>query len=75
MPGCRLPAHRCDKDHRIPFAEGGATCACNLWNLCRHHHRCKHSPGWHLRQDDDGTTTVTTPTGHTYQGPPSTPWD
>lgn len=74
-PGCRRPAAECEKDHRTAFDEGGPTCACNLWPLCKHHHRCKHSPGWTFRREADGSTTVTTPTGHTYSSDPPTPWD
>jgi Domain of unknown function (DUF222) len=29
-PGCRVPVWRCDLDHRRPYAQGGATCPCNL---------------------------------------------
>lgn len=74
-PGCRRPAADCEKDHRVPYEAGGSTCACNLWLLCKHHHRCKHSPGWTFRREPDGTVQVTTPTGHTYTAPASTPWD
>jgi Domain of unknown function (DUF222) len=46
FPGCRLPARRCDIDHRIPYEHhdpeaGGPTCECNLQSLCRTHHRLK----------------------------------
>jgi hypothetical protein len=50
FPGCRIPARRCDLDHRRPYqpahpdgdpAGGGATCSCNLQPLCRGHHRLK----------------------------------
>jgi hypothetical protein len=45
FPGCRVPARRCDLDHRIPYDPGdpdrGPTCSCNLFPLCRTHHRLK----------------------------------
>jgi hypothetical protein len=35
FPGCRVPARRCDLDHRIPYDPGdpgrGPTCSCNLF--------------------------------------------
>lgn len=46
FPACRMPGHRCDLDHRQPFADGGATCPCNLDALCRFHHRIKTFTGW-----------------------------
>jgi len=39
-PGCRVPAERCDLDHRLPWPRGD-TSGRNLWALCRHHHRLK----------------------------------
>ncbi|MEJ5867443.1 DUF222 domain-containing protein [Pseudokineococcus sp. 5B2Z-1] len=45
-PGCRMPATRCDLDHRTPHATGGPTCPCNLDVLCRRHHLAKHHFGW-----------------------------
>jgi hypothetical protein len=46
VPGCDMPAARCDLDHRIPYdhddpAAGGPTCSCNLQPLCRRDHRLK----------------------------------
>ncbi len=43
FPGCGVPAHRCDLDHRHPYERGGPTCSCNLYPLCRTHHRLKGS--------------------------------
>ncbi len=39
-PGCRVPADRCDLDHREPWPTG-ATTAENVWALCRRHHSLK----------------------------------
>ncbi|MGJ9411873.1 HNH endonuclease signature motif containing protein [Aeromicrobium sp. CF4.19] len=39
-PGCRVPAERCDLDHREPWPSG-ATNASNIWALCRRHHTLK----------------------------------
>jgi hypothetical protein len=66
FPGCRRPAWRCDDDHTIPHHKGGKTCECNLHPLCRHHHQCKQSPGWHLSQPQPGILVWTTPSGRTY---------
>jgi len=65
-PGCRRPAARCDLDHTIPYDQGGLTCECNLAPLCRHHHRCKQAPGWHLTQPRPGQMTWRTPSGRAY---------
>ena len=44
-PGCRVPAQRCDIDHRIAWIDGGQTTVANLHCLCRAHHRFKHFYG------------------------------
>lgn len=41
FPGCTRSAWQCQLDHRIPFDEGGATTASNLYSLCQHHHNVK----------------------------------
>lgn len=44
FPFCTAAAWKCDADHNEPWREGGrggATCTCNLANLCRRHHRLK----------------------------------
>jgi hypothetical protein len=66
FPGCRRPARRCDCDHSIPHHQGGRTCECNLYPLCRHHHQCKQAPGWHLAQPEPGVLVWTTPSGRSY---------
>ena len=48
-PGCRRPAVRCDDDHTIPYDQGGRTCECNLYPLCRRHHQTKQARGWQLQ--------------------------
>ncbi|HEY7013989.1 MAG TPA: HNH endonuclease, partial [Streptosporangiaceae bacterium] len=65
-PGCRRPAVRCDDDHTIPYDQGGRTCECNLYPLCRRHHRTKQARGWHLAQPEPGTLIWSTPGGRTY---------
>ena len=39
-PGCLVPAHRCDLDHRRPWPDG-PTSGTNMWPLCRRHHNLK----------------------------------
>ncbi|NMH96973.1 DUF222 domain-containing protein [Pseudonocardia acidicola] len=78
FPGCRVPAHRCDLDHTIPFDPAGGTgptAATNLGPRCRRDHRRKQRPGWHVQQFTDGTVVWTTPSGHTYtvEPPPLAP--
>jgi hypothetical protein len=65
-PGCRRPAVRCDDDHTVPYQLGGKTCECNLYPLCRYHHRAKQAPGWHLAQTHPGQLTWTLPNGRTH---------
>lgn len=42
-PGCDRPAHDCDLDHTIPFADGGPTHASNLKCYCRTQPRYSHT--------------------------------
>ena len=77
FPTCGSPATACDLDHTIPYstddpgaqAGGGPTCPCNLIPLCRRHHRLKHHPDWHTRQDPDQPHQLTwiSPTGTHHQ--------
>ncbi|HEX6869682.1 MAG TPA: hypothetical protein VF163_01175 [Micromonosporaceae bacterium] len=72
-PGCGRKAIRCDQDHQHPYTNGGPTNPCNLWTLCRRHHRMKHQAGftighltgntffWHA---PDGRLYLTTPNDH-----------
>ena len=66
FPGCRRPVPRKGElDHGTPWP-AGPTSAANLTGFCTGHHRGKHqAPGWHYRTEDDGTLTVTTPSGLT----------
>ncbi len=66
FPGCRRPAAQCDKDHTVPYDQGGKTCLCNLAPLCRAHHQAKQAHGWHLRQPRPGVLAWTTPAGRRY---------
>ena len=52
-PGCDRPATRCDLDHTVPYAKGGATHASNLKCLCRRHHLIKTFWGWRDQQLPD----------------------
>ena len=69
FPGCRQPAKWCDIDHGKPWHKGGLTTECNLMCLCRHHHRLKQSPAWRVLFEN-GISTWTTRTGHTYTSRP-----
>ncbi|WP_284251151.1 HNH endonuclease signature motif containing protein [Litorihabitans aurantiacus] len=83
VPGCQVPAARCDLDHHTPWPTG-ATAAENLHALCRHHHLLKTHAGHTLTLEADGTRRWRTPTGQTLwrtvdgavgrgDGPPSNP--
>ncbi|MEV6910226.1 DUF222 domain-containing protein [Amycolatopsis sp. NPDC051071] len=69
-PGCRRPAQACDLDHSVPWQFQGTTDAADLIAFCRRDHRLKDEPGWNYRVADDGTLTITTPTGQTYESTP-----
>ncbi len=72
FPGCRQPAHRCDRDHTLDYALGGATDVCNLACLCKRHHTLKGETAWKVRQLGGGVLEWTSPGGHVYiDKPPS----
>lgn len=72
FPGCRAPAHRCDLDHTVDAAKGGATSTRNLSFLCRGHHMLKHHAGWGVKQLLGGDLEWESPTGRIYRDrPPS----
>ncbi|HXO80412.1 MAG TPA: HNH endonuclease signature motif containing protein, partial [Mycobacterium sp.] len=66
FPGCDQPATRCDLDHTVPHADGGATHASNLKALCRRHHLLKTFWGWSDQQLPDGTVIWISPSEQTY---------
>lgn len=66
FPGCRMPAEKCDLDHRHQYSKGGRTSCHNLAPLCRHHHVCKDQTHWNLERNLDQSHTWTSPLGHTY---------
>ncbi|MDX6279333.1 MAG: hypothetical protein QOH03_404 [Kribbellaceae bacterium] len=72
---CNRAARECDRDHGIPFAQTGITRLADLRNYCELHHIIKDTPawGWVATNNSDGSTTLTTPTGHRYTTPPATP--
>jgi len=63
FPGCGVPARRCDVDHTVRWARGGATSANNLAHLSERHHTRKDRTRWRLDRKPDGTLTWTSPTG------------
>ncbi|WP_440312717.1 DUF222 domain-containing protein [Leucobacter chromiireducens] len=70
FPGCRVPVNRCDIDHTVPAADGGATSTDNLAHLCRGHHTMKHNSDWDHRLLSDGTMRWRSPTGRVYDDEP-----
>jgi hypothetical protein len=70
-PVCRRPAAQCDVEHNTPYEAGGRTCLCNTGPKCRHDHRLKQHPKWHVDQLPDGTFRWTTPAGRTYDAEPT----
>ena len=70
IPGCGVPARRCDVDHGHDHALGGATTLENLESLCPGHHQMKHQSGWGVRQVGGGVIEFTTPSGRTVTDEP-----
>ncbi|MBP1326515.1 hypothetical protein JOF28_001747 [Leucobacter exalbidus] len=68
--GCRMPLRKCDIDHTIDAALGGATSSDNLGHICRRHHTLKHATPWEVIQDQNGVYTWTSPTGRKYEDIP-----
>lgn len=63
FPGCRQPARRCEIDHNVDHAQGGATALCNLACLCKRHHVLKTETPWTAAQQPDGSIVWTSPLG------------
>ena len=70
-PACRRPAAQADFEHNIPYEAGGRSCLCNGDPKCRHDHRVKQHPRWHVDQLPDGTIRWTTPAGRQYTKEPT----
>jgi len=70
-PVCRRPAAQCDFEHNTAYEAGGRTCLCNGGPKCRHDHRLKQRPRWHVEQRADGTFRWTTPAGRSYDTEPT----
>lgn len=70
FPGCRASAHRCDLDHTVDAALGGATTTLNLAHLCRGHHMLKHHGGWSVTQRARGELEWRSPTGRVHRDRP-----
>jgi hypothetical protein len=69
---CRRPHRQCDYEHSTPYDKGGRTCLCEGGPVCRHHHRDKQAPGWHLEHGENrGWFTWTTASGRTYTTKPT----
>jgi hypothetical protein len=69
---CRRPHKTCDYEHSRPFEQGGRTCLCEGGPVCRHHHRDKQAPGWHLEAGENrGWFRWTTASGRRYTTKPT----
>lgn len=65
-PGCCVPTSSCHIDHLRPAARGGPTNQLNGLPACPRHNRLKER-GYTVTRHQDGTITITTPTGDTVQ--------
>jgi hypothetical protein len=71
-PPCRRPHETSDYEHSTPHEQGGRTCLCEAGPVCRHDHRAKQAPGWHLEPGENrGWFRWTTPSGRTYISRPT----
>lgn len=71
FPSCTRPAHRCDVDHTIDYADGGPTTRENTRLMCRRHHNGKTHAGWQITDTDpDGSCTFISPSGRVYRHEP-----
>lgn len=68
FPGCTRPATICECDHREPHPVG-PTCTSNLQPLCEHHHTVKHSEGFTVVRNVDGSYTWTSRFGSVFRKP------
>jgi hypothetical protein len=66
FPWCQRPARSCDKDHIVPWDQGGSTSSDNLAALCRRHHRLKTHGGWSYTMLTPGEYLWRSPHGHTW---------
>ena len=66
--GCRMPADRCDLDHRVPHPRG-PTSAGNLDPWCRTEHRIKTVTDTVVTQLPDGDRVIRYPSGRSYRLP------
>ncbi|HEU5265508.1 MAG TPA: HNH endonuclease, partial [Jatrophihabitans sp.] len=64
-PWCGAPIRHID--HVVPAEQGGSTSVANAEGLCAACNYAKTAAGWRARVAEDGTVTITTPTGHQYQ--------
>ncbi len=65
-PYCNRPAEKCDCEHRVPHADDGPTCSCNLAPSCRRHHRAKTTGGWGYVTLEPGVYLWRSPLGHQF---------
>jgi hypothetical protein len=66
FPFCFRPAERCDCEHRVPYADDGPTCSCNLAPACRGHHRAKSTGGWNYITVEPGVYLWRSPLGYQF---------
>jgi len=68
-PYCTAPIGHLD--HAVPHRHGGPTTATNGFGRCVRGNLVKEQPGWRVTPDGPDTiSSITTPTGHTYQSLP-----
>ncbi|HJW00411.1 MAG TPA: DUF222 domain-containing protein, partial [Arthrobacter sp.] len=68
FPGCNNQSLDNEADHLLAWADGGTTAIANLNQVCRKHHRLKHSTAWTpTNASTDKPPGWTSPTGRHYQ--------
>ena len=70
-PASALAVDRQLTARATPWPQGW-TCTCNGHPCCRHDHRAKQAPGWHVQgTGQPGHFTWALPSGRTYQSKPT----
>lgn len=62
-PGCGVPGHLCQIDHRQPWVAGGPTSQSNSAVLCATHNRLKHANRWRTVRGPDQRLVTIRPDG------------
>jgi hypothetical protein len=66
LPGCNVPAERCEVDHSVRHEHHGANAPDNTAALCKKHNLMRERSGWDLEQPEPGKLVFTSPEKRKY---------